>query len=245
MNNKKNQLFVEGRNDQRIFEKLLHDTDINNVVDVLPPSQGEKDNKIGDGVNNLIKILPVMIKSLEAGNRLAIVVDADYFDEISNKKGSFLKRREEICEIISRNGYIVPEYSPSSKMKGEIFPHKDNEIPPIGLWIMPNHCDDGMMEDLIFDCINPENGAAKILSKHIEPAIDKLLSDAEISSYFFNKEKHLNKVKLETWVFWQNGEKSMGGKFGKKGLFNMEHENIKNLKDWLKRVFVDDYGIED
>lgn len=238
----KHLLYVEGPDDQRIFKKILTDMRLSDGVDVNPPSKAKDAQKTGNGVANLITSLDKVITGFKErrDNRLAIVVDADYFDEINNKEGGFLKRRNKIRDIISRNGYDVPEYSSSNKMKGEVFQCRGADMPPIGLWIMPNHHDDGMMEDLIIDCINHENSAAKILTNHATPAIERLVLDSEIESHLFDKNKHLNKIKFETWIKWQKGHV-----FEKDGILDMEHENIKNIKDWLKRVFIDDNGIED
>lgn len=242
----KHLLYVEGPDDQRIFKKILKDIIINDMslldlVDINPPFEVAETEKKGNGVSHLINSLDKVIMRFtqRRDNRLAIVVDADYYKEKGNEEAGFIKRRGKICEIISKHGYIVPEYSSSSTMKGEIFEHQDNEMSPIGLWIMPNHQSDGMMEDLIVDCISHENSVVKILTYHVNPAIERLISDTEVQSHLFDKNKRLNKIKFETWIKWQKGHV-----FEKDDVLDMEHENIKNLKDWLRRIFVDEYNIE-
>ena len=135
-------LLVEGNDDQDFFKAYCELIGKSNV-EVIPPKT--LDISSGDGWSNLVKNLPVLLGQIKAGDveKFGIVLDADY---PPNNKGGFSNRFQLVTDKLAEFGYIIPK-KPSHKT-GDIFTHSDG-LPSIGLWIMPDHQGDGMLEDFV------------------------------------------------------------------------------------------------
>jgi hypothetical protein len=138
-------LLLEGQDDRAFFQEFL--SKLNLSVEVEPETPRNFCGTVSDGVDVIrTQALPIAWNLIEKGNirYLGIIVDAD-----ASKSGNgFFKRREQFTEKLREYGYEIPLHS-EANLKGEIFTHPE-EYAPIGLWIMPTHSKDGMLEDLLF-----------------------------------------------------------------------------------------------
>lgn len=233
---KRNILLVEGSSDKWFFISLLEKTGLN--VDVFPPKDPEIQEKSkGNGADGALSALEKHLSYVKNGqiDNLGIVVDADF---IENKLG-YTHRHKQVSDILSKEGFFVIEKNTTDK--GDTFQHTDAPSIKIGLWIMPDHSSQGMIENLLIDSIN--GGLRKeLLEKNIDNAIESLEKTEEFKkqSIIFNS-THLAKVRFNTWLTWQ--KKPENCRFLtpacalKEGWLNPDHDNIKALTSWLTRVF--------
>jgi hypothetical protein len=118
--------------------------------------------------------------------RLALVVDAD----IDENGGGFQRTVQQVAEKIRDCGYnTTPQFLKSG---GLVFKHSDG-LPDLGLWIMPNNKNEGILEDWISQCISEEE---KSLFALAQSTVDRL-SDPKF--------KPIRKMKasVATWLAWQ------------------------------------------
>lgn len=227
----KHLLLVEGTNDKWFFTVLLET--IPSIQPTVYPPQDYSPNQ-SSGIDSLLRNLEIPLKFLdeEKCERLAIVVDADYEE---NNYG-FSRRREQIKNLLENYGYNIPD-TPSQYGKGELFEHNDG-LAPIGLWVMPNHGNEGMLEDFLLPCIHEE--PRQELLNIVNSSISSLEDQEQFKGIRFSS-SHKSKVQLSTWLNWQkkpNNCRELGFACGLKNQwFDPEHENLINLKQWLKNVF--------
>ena len=213
-------LLVEGEGDQEFFQsycELLHIGE----VDVFPPRSVNP--ATGNGWSNLVNNLPILLSQIKAGDidKLGIVLDADYPPDNS---GGFSKRRQLVTDELTKIGYRIPAYS--TKNRGEIFAHPDG-LPSVGLWIMPNHQHDGMLEGFIENMISDASQIS--LLRHAEQSIGKL------PTTLFDKKLHQTKAKVFTWRAWQRRPGMPLNKALQDGI--LDRSKSVDFENWLKQVF--------
>lgn len=233
-----NNLLVEGATDKDFFTTLLSN-ETNNIV-------------YTNGFNNLTIALPnilekVTVKDTEEQKKLAIIIDADYCREQQGNSHGYQSRRTEITNILDKKDYII---TPNILMKnqGEIFKNKDSKIASVGLWIMPDHFSNGMIEDFWLSSI--ADGIRKnLLTAHVDESIDAICADEKFKKEnILFSQTHLAKIRFETWLNWQRKPSTNNKEHEcyhrltsacalKEGWLNPEHDNIKALTSWLTRVF--------
>ena len=213
-------LLVEGNDDQDFFKAYCELIGKDNVK-VIPPKT--LDISSGDGWSNLVKNLPLLLDKIKAGDveKFGIVLDADH---PPNNKGGFSIRFQLVTEKLAEFGYIIPK-KPSHKT-GDIFIHSDG-LPSIGLWIMPDHQSNGMLEDFVADLVLDATQIS--LLNHAEQSIKKL------PITLFDKTLHLTKSKVYTWRAWQKRPGIPLSKALQDGI--LDRSKSVSFEDWLKIVF--------
>ena len=213
-------LLVEGESDQEFFKSYCTLLNIINV-DVFPPKS--IDPNTGNGCSNLINNLPILLKEIKAGaiDNLGIVLDADY---PPNNNGGFTARYQLVANELLNFGYTVPK-SPL-RNNGEIFVHPDG-LPSIGLWVMPDHNQNGMLEDFIAKLITDPTQVS--LLAHANKSISKL------PATLFNSTLHLTKAKVFTWRAWQQRPGLPLNTALQSGL--LDRSKAAGFESWLKKVF--------
>ena len=212
-------LLVEGNDDQDFFKTFSELIGIANV-EVIPPKT--LDASTGDGWPNLVKNLPILLSQIKAGDvdRLGIILDADY---PPNNNGGFDKKFQLVADKLIAVGYV--SNMPRHKL-GEIFTHPDG-LPPVGLWIMPDHQNNGMLEGFVENMISD---AAQIsLLKHAEKSINNL------PVTLFDNALHLTKAQIFTWRAWQRRPGIPLNKALHDGI--LDRSKATNFENWIKQVF--------
>lgn len=216
----RNTLLVEGGDDRDFFSAYCDLLGVKNV-NVIPPKT--LDASTGDGCGNLIANLPILLQQIKAGDvdRLAIILDADYPPD---NNGGFSKKFQLITDKLTQFGYITPA-KPNYKI-GDIFTHSDG-LPPIGLWIMPDHQGDGMLEGFVGNMVSDVTQIS--LLKHAEQSISTL------PTTLFDKTLHLTKAKVFTWRAWQKRPGASLSKALQDGI--LDRSRTANFESWLMKVF--------
>lgn len=214
-------LLVEGENDRLFFEaccKIARLADIQ----VGPPQAMEGR---ANGKNNAISLLPKLLDQMETQTvtHLGLVVDAD--SPKTNGLG-FVGTWDKVTAILQGQGYSIPT-RPIKPGSGTLFQHSDG-LPPVGLWIMPDNCSNGFLEDFIQKSLA---GSEKDLFQRATSAVAALPEPRKFTPH------HQSKAEVATWLTWQEiPGQGMHGVVGA-NLLNFEKGLAKQYLDWLKVVF--------
>jgi hypothetical protein len=161
------QKLVEGSCDMVFLERFYRLLNIQGVSIQLPGDCNVANIK-GGGVSKIPKVLPELLQDIEDGNlqKLAVVADADH----AGISGGFSERWHQLTAPLAEAGYDITPL-PTEEYKGSLFEHQEG-LPPVGLWIMPNHKDDGMLEDLIIQTVC--EGQQSVLLDKAEKGLNEL-----------------------------------------------------------------------
>lgn len=219
----KNRLLVEGDSDKGFIQKLCDRIFGRNAVTVTvlaPKDVGANQN----GWRSVIDNLPISIEDLtqERIDKLGIVLDADYAPDNS---GGFRSRLQVVVDALVSHGYTLSGGNPNVS-NGDMFTHNDG-LPPIGLWIMPNHQDDGMIEGFIEMMITSANEQQELLA-HANTTV------ASLPHTLFDSKLHTIKSKLHTWLAWQKKPAQL---YTVLDAGILDQSKVTNFETWLRKVF--------
>jgi hypothetical protein len=217
--NTKNILLVEGDADRGFFEALCRKLDISVDVRVATPKDTGGDYNTKEGV--LTHLTLALLQQLQDGQleRIGVVVDADRQEHGTG----FEETLRRFSRSLAQYGY---HRHPASET-GLIFRHNDG-LSDLGLWIMPNNGDDGILENWVKQCLHPgELG----LYQHGEASIDAIPGGPKFQSW------HRTKAEVATWLAWQ--KKPEHGLYNavEAELLNTNAPLFKDLRAWLALVF--------
>ena len=214
----KSKLIVEGSSDEFFFKKmcLKHGFDVEVAVDT-PSIFGGRDTKQG-----VLNILQVAIKQLESSylERLGIIIDSDYIVNGGGLENTLLQ----IHNKIKDHGYPSPyQRLPNSG----IYFEGENDLPKLGVWVMPNNLDEGMLEDWMLSICHPNeqkflNNVTQIVTTMPSPRFSKI---------------HEAKAIANTWLAWQKKPDRGLYNLFQEGLIDENHQNYKNWLDWMTEIF--------
>ena len=216
----KNILLVEGEADQGFFKELCGMLGIPaDVVRVAAPKNDGGSHNGKAGV--LSHLTSALLPQLQDGQleRIGVVVDAD---RVMHGSG-FAATLQRFTDTLAQAGY-QPNPAAAS---GLVFKHQDG-LADLGLWIMPNNADEGMLEDWIKHCLHPaETG----LYQHGEKSIDAIPGGPKFQPW------HRTKAEVATWLAWQ--KKPEHGLYNavQSDLLNTDAPLFKELQAWLVQVF--------
>ena len=215
-------LLVEGEADKSFFEEICKTLELHAKVKVAPPKDVGGSHNTKQGVFNH---LPILLNQLGDATitHLAVVVDADS----AVNGGGYQRSIDRVAEIVEQYGFNLVPIHP---VAGVLFEHEDG-LADFGLWVMPNNCDEGMLEDWIEDCVHSNEHE---LFTHAQEVV------GELPAPKFNS-IHRSKAEVATWLAWQ---KKPGH-----GLYHAVEENLidtnsalfKELCVWLTHI----YGSQD
>ena len=172
-----NLLIVEGKDDKHVMLALRDKLQLKGTYDVEDKGDDHK-----------------LLKSIEAeliapGRKcLGIVMDKDTDNPDKNKN-----RWEQIKAILTPLSYNVPESAPSS---GAVLPSPELGFARVGIWLMPNNQNSGMLEDFMRQLIVPDDDCLLFAEETL-----KELEKREIQRY---KKVHRAKALMHTWIAWQD-----------------------------------------
>jgi hypothetical protein len=214
-------LLVEGASDVDFFRALLPSLDLGMAVKISPP----RDYGYGNTVTVVPELIPVLVKQLDTNviSRLAIVVDADH-----DSGGGFEPRWNQLTAVLRDHGYRCPERSPAEPNRGSIFLHDDG-LPAVGLWLLPDHQSNGMLEDLVLSSA-ARSAEQSVLLDHAESAIRGL------PHTLFSSRQHCKAVTY-SWLSYQARPAIGLSAPIRAGLVDNAREPLRGLCDWLIRVF--------
>lgn len=215
----KNILLVEGEADRGFFEALCRLLSISADVLVATPKYTGGSFNTKQGV--LGHLTSVLLPQLQDGQlaRIGVVVDADNAEH----GGGFAATLERFTEALAEYGY-----QPNPALAaGWVFTHQDG-LADLGLWIMPNNADEGMLEDWIKQCLHPDETR---LFHHGEKSIDAIPDAPKFQPW------HRTKAEVATWLAWQRKPEHGLYNAAQADLLNTEAPLFKGLQTWLAHVF--------
>ena len=200
-------LLVEGNDDQHVVWALCQQFDIAETFDVV-------DSK---GVPKLIADIPVRIKQRETQS-LGILADADYEGPNS--------RWKQITEKLKGLDYSVPN-TPTAL--GTIIPSPAINRPQVGIWLMPNNQDIGMIEDFVRLLVPTDDKSLQLAKETITT-----LEERNLQRYIPN---HRAKALIHTWLAWQEDPGTPLGQAVTKHYLTTDTDLCQQFANWLKQLF--------
>jgi hypothetical protein len=221
-------LLVEGPDDRDFCLSALRHSKLENVL-IEPKTPRESNPNIRrNGVDNLLTALELQINKLfEADGPVAlgVVLDADHKTGDPSCDFGFSVRRYQVATILAQHGW---QPALSGLSMGEVF-QNSNGLPPIGLWVMPNHQNDGMLEDFVTPLV--KGLAQQNLLAHAQHTVSHL------PIQLFNPALHTTKANIATWRAWQKPPGSALSKLITSGDLDLSLSPAAEFIDWLKATF--------
>lgn len=214
--NSKNILLVEGEADRGFFEALCKMLNLSVIVVKTPKDDGGTHNT-KEGVKNHLEriVLPSIPRGLY--ENIGIIIDADQKENGGGYERTF-----------QRFSTVLQDYTHDSSIKNGLIFTSNDGLPDIGLWIMPNNQDNGMLEDWIKICRHPNENT---LFQHAQNSIDAIPNGAKF------KDLHRSKAEIATWLAWQKNPDHGLYYAANKELLDTQSPLFQELEQWLKHLF--------
>lgn len=192
----------------------------------LPPPSGYHSDlkfrnefvKNGLGFHGALRLLKEALDQNELTN-IGIVVDAD------NAGAS--ARRDSIFEILS--GKFQEESLKSTVSRHGYHIIREENMPVVGIWIMPNNSDNGYLEHFLGSLIDSKDD----LWSHAQNTISGLMSSS------FNKISRAREQKalLHTWLAWQKDPGKPFGQAISANYFDVMAGAVDPFLAWFEETF--------
>lgn len=205
-------LLVEGKSEVHVIKELCKLCNINTTFKTEPK----------DSLSELKTALKTELKSTNIYRKIWVIIDADV-----NFDGAW----QSIRDILIKSRKYDINHKLQLPDNGIIIQPKDHNDITVGIWIMPNNSDVGMLEDFLISLIPDDNKLIK-KSKNIISEIDK---ERDLHDNVFKK-VHESKATVHTWLAWHDtpGE-SLGVAINKK-LFQTNADLCVKFNDWLTKL---------
>ena len=202
-------LLVEGNDDQHVLWALCEKHDVPESFDVIEC----------ESVENVLKAFEVRLKIVDNNQRIGIVVDADV---------NLKSRWDSIVSILKKTGKYDCE-AIELPQDGLILEPTDNTYPKVGIWLMPDNNQNGMLEDFMTALATPDDA----LMKKSEDVLTELETEG-IQKY---KPVHRSKAKIHTYLAWQDAPGRPMGQAITANILNADSELAVKFAEWLKKLF--------
>jgi len=204
-----NRLIFEGTDDQHVVKNLLY----NHLHNGVRLSELFGDQKVKDGVSNLIGTLSEELKATDLGI-LGVVLDAD--TNLANQWAS-------ITRVL--NAYGCQNVPPAPDPNGTIVTTRSGK--KIGVWIMPDNHRNGALEDFVGSMIA---GGDDLWEK-----AQKDVNNIPTNQRRF-KPTYLSKAQVHTWLAWQEEPGTRMGETFKKKYLDPNCPQAIAFVDWIRRL---------
>lgn len=197
-----NAMLVEGIEDETFVKEFLKANQLHYHLQF----KGKK------GYAHLRRTIPTLVK--ESGIKtLGIIADAN---------SNFTARWQSISDAVKQLHYPISSSNPN----GTILTHDDPIYPKLGIWIMPNNAENGMLEDF----------AAKIIPDDEQLLVyaDQCISNLPEKRFIDN---HLSKARIHTWLAWQEEPGTSLGMAVIKDYLKKDQILASTFLQWLKDLF--------
>jgi len=202
-------LLVEGNDDQHVVWALCEKHNVPETFDVVDC----------ESVDNVLKSFEVRLRLADNNSRIGIVMDAD--TDLKSRWDSFvsiLKRTEKYdCDALT-----LPK-------DGLVFEPTDKTYPRVGIWLMPDNNQNGMLEDFIAALAKPDD----VLMKKSEDVLTELETEG-IQKY---KPVYRSKAKIHTYLAWQDVPGRPMGQAITANILNSNSDVAVKFLNWLKEMF--------
>jgi hypothetical protein len=198
-------LVVEGPDDLHVISNIMMRHQFQPKFKVLSE----------EGYEKLVSRISARLKPGTDLERFGVIVDADM---------DIQARWQAIKGILNRAGYAGTPDNPDPA--GTIIHHED--LPRVGVWIMPNNTLPGMLEDYL-RLLVPEGD---VLFERARRCVDEI---PEEERRFIAA--HFTKALIHTWLAWQDDPGTPFGLAITKRYFDSDVPHVQGLLDWLSRLF--------
>lgn len=207
--NEPHQLLVEGENDLYVCAHLCERHGIPEFRIEIPGASG--------GIEELLRDIPVRLQQRTL-RTLGVIVDADrdllrQWQRLRTPLAS-LPLTLPIAPLAE--GWVVDTRGPVGPLR-------------IGIWIMPNNTDPGILEDFAATLIPNDDP----LLPHAESAI-AAIEAAGLNRYQIH---HRPKALIHTWLAWQENPGNRMGTAIKSGHLRHDSPTALAFVAWLRRLF--------
>lgn len=209
MDNKTQTLLVEGNDDLHL------------IYNVCAAFNVEETFKIEDckGVTNLLNGLPVRLKGSGEIKTIGIVIDADL---------DIQSRWMKIHQILT-NSNLYSNIPVNCPQGGAIINPDNIDDIKIGVWIMPDNNNNGMLEDFVAFLI-PDGD-------NLLPEVDRVLADIEERSLNMYKSIYHSKARIHTWLAWQEDPGTPMGSAVTKKYLTTAPPICQDFVNWLNSLY--------
>ena len=200
-------LLVEGRSEENAIREFYKQWKIDLNFDIS--SEGS--------ITKLKTSFKMHLKSSNILRKLWVIIDADT---------SYACAWQSIRDILERSG----KYNPPLQLcpNGLILTPIDENDLGVGVWIMPNNQEVGMLEDFMMGIIPEDN-----MLLHEAETVLTNLEKKNIQKY---KNVHRAKAKLHTWLAWHDEPGDSVNVAIRKHLFSQDKELVIAFKAWLMEL---------
>lgn len=202
-------LLVEGNDDQHVVWALCKKHNVPETFDVIDCESVEK----------VLKSLGFRLKLADINSRIGIVMDADT---------SLKSRWDSFVSILKRTGKYDCD-ALTLPQDGLVLEPTDNTYPKVGIWLMPDNNQNGMLEDFMLALAKPDD----VLMKKSED----VLTDLETEGIQRYKPAHRSKAKIHTYLAWQDIPGRPMGQAITANILNSDSDMAVKFADWLKELF--------
>jgi hypothetical protein len=201
-------LLVEGSDDEHVLQSICRERNIVQQIEI----------KRQGGVEQLLKNFPVRLKESDI-EAIGIILDAD-----TDLGGRWASLKDRIYQFGYEN---VPD---QPDINGTIlFPPLNTLLPRLGIWLMPNNKNRGILEDFLRFLIPVGNQ----LFAHVESCVANIPPNERRFSLLAEP-----KAIIHTWLAWQKDPgKPMGVAITAKFL-DSSVPQVDVLVSWLKRLYI-------
>lgn len=208
-------LWVEGRDEEVVLPILCESKGVN--LSSASITLLEK-----KGYTELLKGIPIQIKSADIDGLkiLGIVIDAD---ENAGNRWQAIRNR------LAQAGYGELPKTPD-KRGTIILGNEEIDLPTVGVWLMPDNVEKGMLETLIAFLVPSQSNNP--LWQYAEQTTS-FVCDNYKSFSSAKKPKAL----LHTWLAWQKKPGTPIGQAITARYLETEHPVVDDFINWLKRLF--------
>ncbi len=208
-------LLVEGKTDEAVTKAICYQLKESKVCYIK-----DFDIKICDNDRGVARTLKTFLQSSDKPEVIGVLIDADKNIE-KPTNNHLLDRWNQIKTILNAKNIEAPK---SPDKKGTIIPAEKMKI---GVWLMPNNSESGMIEDFLKTMIT--DYAKDIIKTSIDIA-----KESEITTF---KDVHYSKAMVHTYLAWQDEPGCQLGLAIKTKKLIADNELANNFANWLKALF--------
>lgn len=200
-------LLVEGKTDLHVIAALCQYYKVHENFDIIDCGSME----------NVMKQLKLRLSNVNRNQIIGVLIDAD-----TDIRG----RIESIKALLSSFCYNVP---PEFPIDGLVIDAPIESLPRIGVWVMPNNKEVGMIEDFALSLID---GNDSLLYK-----AEQVIAELEKDSVQRYKSVHRSKAKIHTYLAWNDEPGMPIGLAITKRVLNPDSQGAIKIVDWLGSLF--------
>lgn len=202
-------LFVEGVNDREVIYRIENAYSLKGICEI----------KKCDNVDLAKSAFELFInENASKVQSVGIIIDADT---------SFIDRWKSVRNLlVATNNYSVPEVLPAD---GLILDAITSGKPRVGVWIMPNNKDNGMLEDFLLQQIPQEDD--------LLPFVDETMGELRSRKLQRFKDVHISKARAHTYLAWQEDPESTLAIALEKNYFAPKSKEVGVFANWMLNLF--------